>query len=259
MRTTWARTRSTVMSRRLEDARSEALLLAQQAEQDVLGADVIVLENPGLLLGEDDHLPGPFGEALKHAVLSYLSGTAGAALPRSFPLDRHLRRSPERCTRTPARCGQLYQRPQPRIWPSQALKPASWVGSEHEASFGGRGPRPARRGGLRRRRAAPSRRTTTALCRPLSALGRHVGTKPSSFDRLATAHRRDPRQPREARPAGRRQGRAEDPAGAARRGDHRPPRVVAADRAPQRRGEAAHGRAGAGALEHRGGAGRDAG
>jgi hypothetical protein len=44
-----------------------------------------VLENPGLLLGEDDHLPGPFGEALKHAVLSYLSGTSGAALQRSFP------------------------------------------------------------------------------------------------------------------------------------------------------------------------------
>jgi hypothetical protein len=40
-----------------------------------------VLENPGLLLGEDDHLPGPFGEALKHAVLSYLSGTTGAGLP----------------------------------------------------------------------------------------------------------------------------------------------------------------------------------
>jgi hypothetical protein len=65
---------------RLEDARGESLLLAQQAEEDVLSADVVVLENPGLLLGEDDHLASPFGEALKHAVLSYLSGTAGAAL-----------------------------------------------------------------------------------------------------------------------------------------------------------------------------------
>jgi hypothetical protein len=32
-------------------------------------------------LGEDDHLASPFGEALKHAVLSYLSGTTGAGLP----------------------------------------------------------------------------------------------------------------------------------------------------------------------------------
>jgi hypothetical protein len=40
-----------------------------------------VLEDSGLLLGEDDHLASPFGEALKHAVLSYLSGTTGATLP----------------------------------------------------------------------------------------------------------------------------------------------------------------------------------
>ena len=65
----------------LEYARSKSLLLAQEAKEDVLGTDVVVLENAGLLLGEDDHLPGPFGEALKHAVLSYLSGTTGAALP----------------------------------------------------------------------------------------------------------------------------------------------------------------------------------
>ena len=51
---------------RLEHARGEALLLAEQAEQDVLGADVVVLEDPGLLLGEDDHLAGPFCEALEH-------------------------------------------------------------------------------------------------------------------------------------------------------------------------------------------------
>ncbi len=35
----------------LEDAGGEALLLAEQAEQDVLRADVVVLEGPGLLLG----------------------------------------------------------------------------------------------------------------------------------------------------------------------------------------------------------------
>ena len=51
---------------RLEDASRKALLLAQQAEQDVLGADVVVLERPRLLLGEDYDLSGPFCESLKH-------------------------------------------------------------------------------------------------------------------------------------------------------------------------------------------------
>src|SRR5205823_9691870 len=45
----------------LEDPGRETLLLTQQAEQDVLGADVVVLEGAGLLLGEDDHLPGALG------------------------------------------------------------------------------------------------------------------------------------------------------------------------------------------------------
>jgi hypothetical protein len=41
-----------------------------------------VLEDAGLLLGEDDHLPGPFGEALKHC--SCLSvGITGLAIPAS--------------------------------------------------------------------------------------------------------------------------------------------------------------------------------
>ena len=53
---------------RLEHPRGEALLLAQQPEQDVLGADVVVLEGPRLFLGEDDHLPGPLCESLEHSV-----------------------------------------------------------------------------------------------------------------------------------------------------------------------------------------------
>jgi hypothetical protein len=43
-----------------------------------------VLEDAGLLLGEDDHLPGPFGEALKHG--SCLSvGNLGASVARLLP------------------------------------------------------------------------------------------------------------------------------------------------------------------------------
>ena len=53
----------------LEHAGCETLLLAQQPEQDVLGADVVVLERPRLLLREDDHLAGAFCESLKHGVI----------------------------------------------------------------------------------------------------------------------------------------------------------------------------------------------
>ncbi|GBD46468.1 hypothetical protein HRbin41_01295 [bacterium HR41] len=56
---------------RLEHAGRESFLLPQQPEQDVLGADVVVLQDPRLLLGEDHDLPCPFGEALKHG--SYAS------------------------------------------------------------------------------------------------------------------------------------------------------------------------------------------
>ena len=51
---------------RLEDARGKALLLAQEAEKDVLRADVVVLERARLVLGEDDDLSGPFCESLEH-------------------------------------------------------------------------------------------------------------------------------------------------------------------------------------------------
>ena len=52
----------------LEHAGGQALLLAKQAEQDVLGADVVVLEGPRLLLGEDDYLAGSLCESLEHSV-----------------------------------------------------------------------------------------------------------------------------------------------------------------------------------------------
>ncbi len=50
----------------LQHAGRETLLLAQQSEQDVLGADVVVLERPRLFLGENDDLAGPFCESLEH-------------------------------------------------------------------------------------------------------------------------------------------------------------------------------------------------
>src|SRR5581483_1502231 len=54
---------------RLEHTGGEALLLAQEPEQDVLGPDVVVLERAGLFLGKDDDLAGPFCESLEQDLL----------------------------------------------------------------------------------------------------------------------------------------------------------------------------------------------
>ena len=51
---------------RLERLGGDAFALVDQAEQDVLGADVVVVEHPGLFLGQDDNPPGAVGEPLEH-------------------------------------------------------------------------------------------------------------------------------------------------------------------------------------------------
>ena len=76
----------------LEHARGKALLLAEETEQDVLGADVVVLQNPGLLLCEDDHLAGPFCKALKHGQILG-SGARGPRKPEASSCYRTVRRS----------------------------------------------------------------------------------------------------------------------------------------------------------------------
>src|SRR5439155_16537039 len=50
---------------RFEDACREAFLLTEQAEEDVLGADVVVLERPRLVLCENDDLAGSLGKAFE--------------------------------------------------------------------------------------------------------------------------------------------------------------------------------------------------
>jgi hypothetical protein len=59
-------------AQRLKHPTGEPLLFAQQPEQDVLGADVVVLQDSRLLLGEDDHLASALCKSLEH--------------PRSIPL-----------------------------------------------------------------------------------------------------------------------------------------------------------------------------
>ena len=66
MRTTCARTRSTVMSRLSSTRAASPSSSREQAEKDVLGTDVVVLERARLFLRKDHYLPGPFCESLEH-------------------------------------------------------------------------------------------------------------------------------------------------------------------------------------------------
>ena len=59
---------------RLQHPRGEPLLLAEKPEQDVLGADVVVLERPGLVLCEDDYLARSLCESFEQEVNRSLNG-----------------------------------------------------------------------------------------------------------------------------------------------------------------------------------------
>ena len=54
----------------LEGLGGDALTLVDQPEQDVLGADVVVVEQARLLLSEDDDPAGPIGEAFEQGTAS---------------------------------------------------------------------------------------------------------------------------------------------------------------------------------------------
>src|SRR5690606_7146998 len=63
----------------LERLGGDALALVDQAEEDVLGADVVVVEHPRLLLGEDDHATGTVGKSFEHLHSSLASRPAATA------------------------------------------------------------------------------------------------------------------------------------------------------------------------------------
>ena len=70
---------------RLKGLGGDALALADQAEQDVLGADMVVVEYPGLFLSQDRNPPRPVGEPLEHLVAPSPSGRRGnRSLARPF-------------------------------------------------------------------------------------------------------------------------------------------------------------------------------
>ena len=51
---------------RLERLGGDAFALVDQAEEDVLGADVVVVEQARFFLRQHDHSAGPVGEAFEH-------------------------------------------------------------------------------------------------------------------------------------------------------------------------------------------------
>src|SRR5690606_28850994 len=58
---------------RLEGVRGDAFTLVEKPEQDVLGADVIVVQVAGLFLSEDHHSASSVCEALKHSQIGRAS------------------------------------------------------------------------------------------------------------------------------------------------------------------------------------------
>ena len=63
---TWLRTASSEMPRTLERLGGDAFTLVDEAEEDVLGADVAVVQQPSFLLCQHHDPPSPIGEAFKH-------------------------------------------------------------------------------------------------------------------------------------------------------------------------------------------------
>ncbi len=118
----------------LEYACGETLLLTEEAEEDVLGPDVVVLERPRLLLGEDDHLTCSLCESLEHGLGSFLPTSARLALGRSVVLGwvgravtetagRQKYPGSHPCMRRDRRSGSALGA---RLWPYTSL-PTEWT------------------------------------------------------------------------------------------------------------------------------------
>ena len=71
----------------LEHAGRQALLLAEKAQEDVLGPDVVVLEGARLFLGQHDDLPRALGEPFEHRDSPSCSPDPGDAT--TAPAENH--------------------------------------------------------------------------------------------------------------------------------------------------------------------------
>jgi hypothetical protein len=56
-----------------------------EAEQDVLGADVVVIEHPGFFLRQDNNPPRPVGKPLEHVVALLTARGLDGAGPTFWP------------------------------------------------------------------------------------------------------------------------------------------------------------------------------
>src|SRR5205823_558187 len=62
----------------------DTFTLVDQAQEDVLGADVVVVQHPGLFLGQDNHPPRAVGEPFEHS--HSLTAAPAVSRFRSRPL-----------------------------------------------------------------------------------------------------------------------------------------------------------------------------
>ena len=77
-------------AQRLQRLGGDALTLVDEAQQDVLGADVVVVEHPGLFLGQDDDPPRTVGKSFEHPWLPALLDRARLQRPCSERSAQHL-------------------------------------------------------------------------------------------------------------------------------------------------------------------------
>lgn len=73
---------------RFQSLCGDTLTLVDQAEQDVLRPDVVVVEHLGLFLGQDDDAPSAVGESLEHVYSSRRRCRVGADTSRVTAASR---------------------------------------------------------------------------------------------------------------------------------------------------------------------------
>src|SRR4030081_2747514 len=70
---------------RLQRLRGDALALVDETEQDVLGTDVVVVQQARFLLRQNHDSPGPVGEAFEHPLPPLMSVSVPAPLRLPVP------------------------------------------------------------------------------------------------------------------------------------------------------------------------------
>ena len=145
----------------LERLGRDPLALVDQAQEDVLGADVVVVEEPSFLLGEHDHTASPVGEPFEQGTcLPPNRGICGGECTASVRAPRrrrpfvtgHLRGVSAWC---------LAGHSCDLSWPDGRPQPAARRARHGDRPGARRGPAGRRRAHRRRRRSPRWRRTSS--------------------------------------------------------------------------------------------------